>query len=211
MHAIERSLETRLRAVVDEVFRPLPRNSGVQAAGVQAAETDELNLTGDAWTQIGFRIQAVLPEFESDFPEEDECGEIRATSADGLHRIKLTFFPWLADTCRVEVQYVGPQRFRTVEGRADWHVAEFQREAPVPRALHLKITSSECLQPVLTTLRFLGAEHVGQGDLLAVQIQRQLYGRLHDSYYPVTSCQISQYPLLHDDSGTDARKLRIRA
>jgi len=44
--------------------------------------------------------------------------------------------------------------------------------------------------------------------LLAVQIQRQLYGRLHDSYYPVTNCQ---YPLLHEDSGTDARKLRIRA
>ena len=33
---------------------------------------------------------------------------------------------------------------------------------PAPRALHLKITSSECLQPVLTTLRFLGAEHVAQ-------------------------------------------------
>ena len=30
--------------------------------------------------------------------------------------------------------------------------------------------------------------------LLAVQIQRQLYGRLHDSYYPVTSCQYHTSP-----------------
>ena len=35
---------------------------------------------------------------------------------------------------------------------------------PVPCALHLKITSSECLQPVLTTLRFPGAGGMGQGD-----------------------------------------------
>ena len=40
---------------------------------------------------------------------------------------------------------------------------------PAPYALHLKITSSECLQPVLTTLRFLGAEHVGQGDSIHAQ------------------------------------------
>ena len=40
---------------------------------------------------------------------------------------------------------------------------------PAPCALHLKITSSECLQPVLTTLRFLGAEHVGQGDSIHAQ------------------------------------------
>ncbi len=43
-----------------------------------------------------------------------------------------------------------------------WHFATAWRR-PEPCALHLKITSSECVQPVLTTLRFLGAEHVVQG------------------------------------------------
>jgi hypothetical protein len=43
--------------------------------------------------------------------------------------------------------------------------------------------------------------------LLAVQIQRQLYGRLHDSCYTVPGCR---YPLL-DESPTEARMLRIRA
>jgi hypothetical protein len=136
VQALERALETRLRAVVDEAFRPLPRAlAGAHAAraeGGRAAadtgeldtgelDTDELNLTGDAWAQIGFRIQAVEPEFESDVEGEEECGEIRATSADGLHRIKVILFPWRADECRVQVQYVGPQRFRT-EG--DWTEAD---------------------------------------------------------------------------------------
>ena len=40
---------------------------------------------------------------------------------------------------------------------------------PAPRPLHLKITSSESLQPVLTTLRFLSAEDVGQGNSIQAQ------------------------------------------
>jgi hypothetical protein len=139
LHDIERSLETRLRAVVDEVFRPLPRNSGVQSGG-QAEETDELNLpaeplTGEAWTQIGFRIQAVLPALESSWsPQVDECAEIRATSADGLHRISLRFETLQDEDGRrpVEVWYVGPQRFRTSDTQ-DRHVVEYQREAYWPR------------------------------------------------------------------------------
>jgi hypothetical protein len=82
LQAVERRLEARLRAVVSEVFRPLDNTE------------DELNLTGEAWTQIGFRIQVVLPEHvpaEGERPEQYRHAEIRATSADGLHQIRLRF------------------------------------------------------------------------------------------------------------------------
>jgi hypothetical protein len=45
--------------------------------------------------------------------------------------------------------------------------------------------------------------------LLAVQIQRQLYGRSHDSYVQYAETSL-QYPLL-EDSATQGRMLRIRA
>jgi hypothetical protein len=121
VQALERALETRLRALVDEAFRPLPRRPLPRAlAGAATDErdtdepdTDELNLTGDAWAQIGFRLQAVEPEFGPDVEGEEDCGEMRATSADGLHRIRVVVVPWRADECRVQVEYAGPQRFRT--------------------------------------------------------------------------------------------------
>ena len=54
------------------------------------------------------------------------------------------------------------------------HLPRHCRFAPawnrhVPRPLHLNFTSSESLQPVLTTLRFPGAGGVGQGDCIHAQ------------------------------------------
>ena len=59
--AIERSLEVRLRAVLNALFEPIDHRE------------DKLNLTAQAWKQIVFHIQSVTYK------------EIWATSVDGLH------------------------------------------------------------------------------------------------------------------------------
>ena len=99
-------LETRLSAVFHALFRPDTQ--------------DRVNLTGDAWTQIVFHIQSLLPEI-NDRRYVDRYGvrhaAIRATSADGLHHIRLQFtrFPVGGPYTSVNIQYVGPHRFRTFD------------------------------------------------------------------------------------------------
>jgi hypothetical protein len=99
LHAVERRLETRLRPVFDTLFR---------------ADTQErVNLMADAWTQIVFHIQAVLPESRT--ANGYRHAQIRATSADGLHQIRLmlTALPVGGPYVCVTIRYYGPQRFRT--------------------------------------------------------------------------------------------------
>jgi hypothetical protein len=99
LNAVEGRLETRLRSVFDALFR----------ADIQ----DEVNLTAEAWTQVVFRIQAVLREIRT---ANGYChAEIRATSADGLHRVRLWLvrLPEGGPYVGVRIRYYGPQRFRT--------------------------------------------------------------------------------------------------
>jgi hypothetical protein len=119
LQAVERHLETCLRAVFDALFSP--------------DTEDELNLTEIAWTQIVFRIQAVLPEFES--ANGFRPAEIRATSADGLHRIRLIVcrLPEAGPYTCVNIRYYGPQRFRTFDTR-EGALHEFR--APQLRHVH---------------------------------------------------------------------------
>jgi hypothetical protein len=93
--AIERRLETRLREVLTALFR--------------CDTADKTNVTGEAWAQIAFHIQAVLS------PGGGELPEIRATSADGLHRIRLLLssLPEGGPYVGINIMYYGPHRFRT--------------------------------------------------------------------------------------------------
>jgi hypothetical protein len=78
-------------------------------------EEDELNLTGQAWTQIAFHIQAIAPQ--DDGWTGFRHAEIRATSADGLHHIRLRFcrMPVDGPYLFVNIRYSGPQHFRTFD------------------------------------------------------------------------------------------------
>jgi hypothetical protein len=114
--AIRRRLETRLRAVFDSVFRCWDFFDGPDELN-----SDELNLSDEAWAQVALHVQRLLPEVET--PDHRQAAEIRATSADGLHRLRLRFCqlplhgpPY---TC-VNIRYYGPQRFRTFD---NWHYA----------------------------------------------------------------------------------------
>jgi hypothetical protein len=99
LHAVERRLETRLRSVLDALFR--------------TDTQDEVNLTAEAWRQVVFRIQAVQREIST--ANGYRLAEIRATSADGLHRVRLwlTRLPEGGPYVGVRIRYYGPQRFRT--------------------------------------------------------------------------------------------------
>jgi hypothetical protein len=138
--AIERCLETRLRAVFDTLFR----------SWTDAFDSpDELNLTDQAWAQTAFHIQAVLPEVESPDGPADfgyRHAQIRATSADGLHRIRLLFcrMPVGGPYTCVNIMYYGPQRFRTFDdynisaargGIVEESLAQQPLAADVPRGL----------------------------------------------------------------------------
>jgi hypothetical protein len=105
---IVRRLETRLRAVFDTLFR-----SWTDASGTP----DELNLTAHAWAQVAFRVQAIRPE-ELRLPSNWTApAEIRATSPDGLHRLRLVLcrLPVGGPFTCVNISYYGPQRFRTFD------------------------------------------------------------------------------------------------
>jgi hypothetical protein len=99
LNAIEARLETRLRSVFDGLFR--------------ADTQDEVNLTAEAWTQVVWRIQAVLPESTTE--NGYRHAQIRATSTDGLHRVRLWLvrLPEGGPYVGVRIRYYGPQRFRT--------------------------------------------------------------------------------------------------
>jgi hypothetical protein len=99
-------LETRLSAVFDALFQPDTQ--------------DRVNLTGHAWTQIVFQIASLRPENnDHDYVQRHgvRFAQILAASADGLHRISLRFthFPVGGPYTSVNIQYVGPQRFRTFD------------------------------------------------------------------------------------------------
>jgi hypothetical protein len=88
---------------------------------------------------------SLLPEVET--PDHRRAAEIRASSADGLHRLRLRFCQLPLDgppyTC-VNIRYYGPQRFRTFDNYAihldrggqlrEW-LAERPLAADVPRGL----------------------------------------------------------------------------
>jgi hypothetical protein len=121
--------------VFDTVFRP--------------DDADELNQP----ERPAFRVQA--------FRQEDSLGllrfaEVRATSADGLHRLRLQLFlcrgapsaqfpPITNGTLtRVNIRYYGPQRFRTFDnydihadrgGMLREYLAQQPLAADVPRGL----------------------------------------------------------------------------
>jgi len=100
LQTVERRLETRLRAVFDALFRPL--------------QQDELNLNAQAWTQVAFRIQAVEEERETRVGDAIfyNAAVIQATSADGLHRVRL-FVGREEGDAAINIRYVGPQCFST--------------------------------------------------------------------------------------------------
>jgi hypothetical protein len=96
MRLIQAHLQKTVRSVFDQFFRP--------------NTDDQLNMEDSEWTQVVFELQAMLPVFHNDgFVSK---AEIRATSADGLHRIRFLFqrFPALD---HVLIFYVGPQSFAT--------------------------------------------------------------------------------------------------
>ena len=104
------TLATRLRAVLSSFFVPLD-DSDV-----------EMNLTGPAWTQIAFDIYELIHDDRIVAPAGHRSFRrigFRARSADGLHRIRLALV-WEPDNApgpeTAYIQYVGPQRFRSVEG-----------------------------------------------------------------------------------------------
>ena len=71
-------------------------------------EADQVNVTGEVWRQVVFDILAVYERAGGDTPE------IRATSADGLHRIRLLLLEMPdGGPTAVSIRYYGPQRFNT--------------------------------------------------------------------------------------------------
>ena len=82
-----------------------------------------MNLAGHAWTQIVFPITLIQREIneinDHDYVQRHgvRLARILAASADGLHRISLTFtrLPVGGPYTSVNIQYVGPQRFRTFD------------------------------------------------------------------------------------------------
>jgi hypothetical protein len=107
LEAVESRLQIRVRRVFDALFRPL--------------QQDVLNLNAQAWTQIAFRIQNVTADREtrvSDVMYGDIVfhvdSVIYATSADGLHRVRLNVSREAEDdSAAINIRYVGPQRFNT--------------------------------------------------------------------------------------------------
>jgi hypothetical protein len=91
---VRRSLQANLRELLTSLF------------GCDVA--DPVNVTGEVWRQIDFHIHAVYERAGGDTPE------IRATSADGLHRIRLLLLE-MPDgrPTAVSIRYYGPQRFNT--------------------------------------------------------------------------------------------------
>ena len=69
LERVRRRLEASLRRLLTSLF--------------QCDEADRLNVTGEAWTQMAFHICVIEPAGGGD------VAEIRATTADGLHRIRL--------------------------------------------------------------------------------------------------------------------------
>ena len=97
-------LATRLSAVFHALFQPDTQ--------------DRVNLAGHAWTQTVFHIVSLRPEInDHNYVQRHgiRFAQILAASADGLHRISLRFtrFPVGGPYTSVNIQYVGPQRFRT--------------------------------------------------------------------------------------------------
>jgi hypothetical protein len=95
------------------------RLSAVFHALFQPDTEDRVNLTRHAWTQIVFQITLLQPEIAVYRAYVRRQGvrhaRLLAASADGLHRISLMFthFPVGGPYASVNIQYVGPQRFRT--------------------------------------------------------------------------------------------------
>jgi len=106
--AVRRRLQERVRAIVDEVFR--------------LDEADELNMRINDWRQIQFRIDAINARSEDD---DEFTKEIVATSADGVHRLRVRILRYYGDDeydpdrelddgrRMLEVRYDGPLRFET--------------------------------------------------------------------------------------------------
>jgi hypothetical protein len=106
--AVRRRLQERVRAIVDEVFR--------------LDEADELNMRINDWRQIQFRIDAINARSEDD---DEFTKEIVATSADGVHRLRVRILRYYGDDeydpdrelddgrRMLEVRYDGPHRFET--------------------------------------------------------------------------------------------------
>ena len=112
MEVILQRLERRLRAVFDALFR---------------STEDRVNLAGDAWTQIVFQITNIHAEITDPGYQQRhgiDFARILAASADGLHRICLRFtrFPVGGPYTSVNIQYLGPQRFRTFDAH-NYHQA----------------------------------------------------------------------------------------
>jgi hypothetical protein len=91
---VRRGLEASLRELLTSLF--------------QCDEADQVNVTGEVWRQVVFDILAVYERAGGDTPE------IRATSADGLHRIRLLLLEMPdGGPTAVSIRYYGPQRFNT--------------------------------------------------------------------------------------------------
>ena len=109
------------RRLEEEILQRLePRLSAVFHALFQPDTEDRVNLAGHAWTQIVFQITNLDPEInDHDYVQRHgvRFAQIVASSADGLHRIRLQFtrFPVGGPYTSVNIQYVGPQRFRTFD------------------------------------------------------------------------------------------------
>jgi hypothetical protein len=95
LEGVRRRLEASLRGLLTSLFR--------------CDEADQVNVTGEVWRQVAFHIRAVYEQAGGDTPE------IRATSADGLHRIRLLLLemPVGGPYRAVSIRYYGPQRFNT--------------------------------------------------------------------------------------------------
>jgi hypothetical protein len=109
------------RSLEEEILQRLqPRLSAVFHALFRPDTEDSVNLGGHAWTQIVFAITLIRQEI-NDRAYVQRHGvrhaQILAASADGLHRISLRFthFPAGGPYTSVNIQYVGPQRFRTFD------------------------------------------------------------------------------------------------
>ena len=91
---VRRGLEASLRELLTSLF--------------QCDEADQVNVTGEVWRQVVFDILAVYERAGGDTPE------IRATSADGLNRIRLLLLEMPdGGPTAVSIRYYGPQRFNT--------------------------------------------------------------------------------------------------
>jgi hypothetical protein len=102
--AVDAGLEARLRQVLTALFR--------------CDAADEMNVAGDCWAQIAFHIQAVL------LAGGDDVFELQATSADGLHRIRLLLSclpqggPYVGVNIRSRDGGAAPAARRRVRGHA---------------------------------------------------------------------------------------------